>query len=88
MVFIHLLIRIAYSYVVFKVHDTKQKEFRDWNERCFTIECVSEQGKHYNMKVTESIKKDTKIFIFLDEVTQIGAKISVCWSGTEVKETG
>ena len=47
------------------------------------------------MKVTESIKKDTLKILnvqkdsdFYDKVTQIGAKISVHWCGTEVKDTG
>ena len=60
-----------------------------------TIEYVSEPGKHYNVRVKESVKEGTLKVLnvhcdsdLYDEVTQIGAKISVRWSGTEVKGTG
>ena len=60
-----------------------------------TIEYVSEPGKRYNVKVKESVKEGTLKVLnvhcdgdLYDEVTQIGAKISVRWSGTEVKSTG
>ena len=59
------------------------------------IEYVSEPGTRYNVKVSESVKEGTSKVLnvhcdsdLYDEVTQIGAKISVCWSGTEVKGTG
>lgn len=60
-----------------------------------TIENVSEPGKRYSVKVKESVKEGTLKVLnvhcdsdLYDKVTQIGAKINVRWSGTEVKGTG
>lgn len=60
-----------------------------------TIEYVSEPSKRYTMKVKESVNEgllkllkvncDSDIY---DEVTEIGARIQVRWSGNDVKETG
>lgn len=60
-----------------------------------TIEYITEPGRRYNVKVTESVKEGTLKVLnvhcdgnLYDEVTQIGAKISVRWSGSKVKGIG
>lgn len=59
-----------------------------------TIEYISEQGESYAMSVNENAKKGSlkvlKVTCDSDlyEVTEIGARVQVRWSGDDVKGTG